>query len=277
MKTVPTTEPVVEPVGANPAVPQKPKRRNLFDEDEVDEFQQKEDTTTSKRNVDLFDEFEEEKFTDVPTKSKPVVSTADKKSTRLFDEEEDDVSITETVKQLKKVSLFDDDDDLFNDDDFFSNLSKTKLTSKLFEDIEANRDNIFDIKGKEEEKKETLVETTEEINVGNAESINETDNDISKQEIKPIVDNIIKQSLNLFGNDYSDEDDGLFGNEIKFEATKKDDDVAKDDQQTVQESAPSLGEPPNDAFEYLEGMCLIIFLYFLFFTNMTKDSNYVIV
>lgn len=135
----------------------KAKRRNLFDEDEVDDFPIFSDQLNKslpKNRTNLFDDVAEEEKIFSPTENvNAEISNQDlnistekwpgnvtDKKTNLFDDDEI------IIKKPKKVSLFDDDDDFFNDDDFFSNITNTKLTSKLFEDIEEKSDNIFNIK-----------------------------------------------------------------------------------------------------------------------------------
>lgn len=133
----------------------KPKRKNLFDEDDFDDFLETENNPKvisgeiKKRTVNLFDEVSEDEdikpikdnISDSKGENPPGVisnKNMDKKNS-LFDDEE-------VISKPKKISLFDDDDELFNDDDFFSNVANTKLSSKLFDDIEEKSDNMFDIK-----------------------------------------------------------------------------------------------------------------------------------
>lgn len=156
----------------------KPKRLNLFDEDDFDDFL---DTASkpsvnsyeniqAKGKVNLFDEeLEDENLKPNSTlnsseriidkNSEGVTKNISDKS-GLFDDE--DVF----VNKPKKVSLFDDDDELFNDDDFFSNIANTKLNSKLFDDIEEKSDNMFDIKNKPNNTKKDLLSEDSDFDYG---------------------------------------------------------------------------------------------------------------
>lgn len=205
----------------------KPKRKNLFDEDDFDDFLETENknktipTEFKKKTVNLFDETADDdddikpnpikdKISNIKPQKPPVVranKSMDKKTT-LFDDDDDEV-----ISKPKKISLFDDDDELFNDDDFFSNIGNTKLSSKLFDDMEEKSDNMFDIKYEQNKHKNITKELlneqlNDEAKYSIANSVSTDDKrtnapNLNKVEIKreenqtiPVSDNIIPKEAN---------------------------------------------------------------------------------
>lgn len=192
---------------ANEESSSKPKRKNLFSVEEVDDFFNVEseklkdgNKTNLFKNLDDEDKdenatsnnFEDVVSTDVTFSENSIHNTQstdvnktniNERKADLFDNEE----IIQTTKP-KKVSLFDEDDDLFNDD-FFSNITNSRLSSKLFEDIEENCDNVFSIKYEQETFENATKDTSKKV-LNNTQNENVIiGNGLSSHKIKESITN----------------------------------------------------------------------------------------
>ena len=150
------------------------KKVNLFDDDSLGGSSKTVKTEeNSRRKVNLFDSDEETNnlFNDdeKPEKPSPVKLFADNEPPKENPQ----------VQPEKKISLFDDDDDLFKDDLFSSNTKKS-FTSCLFDDIPG--DDLFSSKPEEKPKLSgslfddvVIPDDKNSINVDNTDNTNSAD------------------------------------------------------------------------------------------------------
>ncbi|KAJ3650580.1 hypothetical protein Zmor_016670 [Zophobas morio] len=150
------------------------KKVNLFDDDSLGGSSKTVKTEeNSRRKVNLFDSDEETNnlFNDdeKPEKPSPVKLFADNEPPKENPQ----------VQPEKKISLFDDDDDLFKDDLFSSNTKKS-FTSGLFDDIPG--DDLFSSKPEEKPKLSgslfddvVIPDDKNSINVDNTDNTNSAD------------------------------------------------------------------------------------------------------